>query len=213
MSTVTQMIATRVVPGLLLYAVAGVALPAALPAASICAMALATVSPMSFRTLDLTHVFRLNENLVAAASRYSIGVSVVCTAAVLFSAWRAATTASIAELSYGLAMTALGVWLLASFWSEGAQKARGGKGDFYRRTIKMVYKGKTDRVTETVGNGGPASSSSSSSGTLPTATMPVATRPVTTVPVLTPRRPRVLYRRKSLRVLRLHPTTPFQRHL
>ncbi len=126
-----------------MYAAAAIALPATLPAASICALALATVSPMSYRTLELTHVFRLNENLVAAASRYSVGISVACTGAILLAARRAATTASVAELSYGMGMIALCLWLVMSFWSESAQKARAGGegGDFYKRTIKMVYKG------------------------------------------------------------------------
>jgi hypothetical protein len=155
------MIATRVVPGLLVYAAAAIALPATVPASSVCALALATVAPMSYRTLELTHVFRLNENLVAAASRYSVGVSVACTAAILLAAGRAATTASVAELSYGLAMVALCLWLVMSFWSERAQKARGSEGDFYRRTIKMVYKGTgVDKARSQVNDGlddGPSS--------------------------------------------------------
>lgn len=197
MTAITQMIATRVVPGLVVYAAAAIALPATLPAASICALALATVSPMSYRTLELAHVFRLNENLVAAASRYSVGISVACTGAILLAARRAATTASVAELSYGMGMIALCLWLVMSFWSESAQKARaGGEGsDFYKRTIKMVYKG-TGTGTGTAGgnpmpsdgrNDGPPSSPPSGTATaayrrgeMPptTRTVPASRRPV-----------------------------------
>ena len=200
MTAITQMIATRVVPGLVVYAAAAIALPATLPAASICALALATVSPMSYRTLELTHVFRLNENLVAAASRYSVGISVACTGAILLAARRAATTASVAELSYGMGMIALCLWLVMSFWSESAQKARAGGegGDFYKRTIKMVYKG-AGAGTGTAGGNPMASdgrddgpSSSPPSGTATAAyrrgEVPTTTTTTTTTTRMVPKR-------------------------
>ena len=165
MPSITRAIATRMIPGLLLYAAAAVALQQSglLPGPAICAMALATISPMSTRTLELTHIFRLNENLVAAAARFSNSVAAVCALAVLLAAQRAATVSSVAELSYGLGMIALGVWLLMSYWSEGARKARGGESDFYRRTTKMVYKGvgapqvsQADEPNDTTGRQGNA---------------------------------------------------------
>ena len=122
-----------------------------------CALALATVSPMSPRTLELTHIFRLNENLVAAASRFSNGIAVACTLAVLIAAQRASSLASAAELSYGLCLVIVGVWALVSYWTESAQKSRNGESDFYKRTVKMVYKGsdqKNDRPAEKDGSDG-----------------------------------------------------------
>jgi hypothetical protein len=123
-----------------------------------CALALATVAPMSPRTLELTHIFRLNENLVAAACRFSNGVAIACTLAVLYAALRASSLASAAELSYGLCLATIGILVLLSYWTDGAQKARGAKGDFYARTIKMVYRGNapgdSNNTVEQGGNDG-----------------------------------------------------------
>ena len=132
---------------------------------------------MSPRTLELTHIFRLNENLVAAACRFSNRVAIACTLAVLYAAQRASSLASTAELSYGLCLATIGLFVLVSYWTDDAQKARGGKGDFYSRTIKMVYRGNArgGDTTNTVEEGG---SDGGVSGTATAACRPVPTSTV-----------------------------------
>jgi hypothetical protein len=133
---------------------------------------------MSPRTLELTHIFRLNENLVAAACRFSNGVAVACTLAVLYAAQRASYLASAGELSYGLCLAAIGLLVLVSYWNNSAQKARGGKGDFYSRTIKMVYRGNApgdsnSTVEEGGSDGGISGTATAACRPMPTSTTPM----------------------------------------
>ena len=179
---------------------------------SSCALALATVSPMSPRTLQLTHIFRLNENLVAAACRFPNGAAVACTLAVLYAAQRASSLASAAELSYGLALVTIGLFVLVSYWTEGAQKARGAENDFYRRTIKMVYRGNAtgdsnDAVERGRSDGGISGSATAAWRPVPTSSGP------TDVPESLARRPWRPARSRPSQNGILHPchSRPFSR--
>lgn len=137
--TVTQTLATRMVPGFLIYSVAAFlahSMGATLVTTStLASMALATGSPLPSRSLELAHLFRLNENLVAATTRYSFRVALPIACGLVF----AANQASLLSLAVALAAAPCIVWLFSILhvMDEGST----AESDFYKRTTRMVYKG------------------------------------------------------------------------
>ncbi len=141
MKTVARTVSLRILPGLCVYLVAAIGLYSmglmSIPAVS--ALALATISPMTPRSLELTHVFRLNENLVAATTRYSMYIASACALVFVLATQQALHDMSIIPLASALGLTALFIWLVGTYSSsDGASES-----DFYARTVKMVYKGPT----------------------------------------------------------------------
>lgn len=107
-----------------------------LTTSTLVAMALATASPLSSRCLELAHLFRLNENVVAATTRYSFRIAIPIACGVLFVAHQN----SLQTLSVALALAPCILWFLFMLHStdDGGSTA---ESDFYKRTIRMVYKG------------------------------------------------------------------------
>lgn len=139
MKTITRTISFRIIPGLCAYLVAVIVFHTmglmSIPAIS--ALALSTVSPMTSRSLELTHIFRLNENVVAAATRYSMYIAMACAPVFVLATHQALRDNSIIPLASALGLTAVFIWLIGAYSSiDGTSES-----DFYARTVKMVYKG------------------------------------------------------------------------
>lgn len=125
---------------------------------ALAALALATVSPLSSRSLELAHIFRLNENLVAATSRYSTSIAAACAAVIVFAAHQAFHTSTCIPLASVIGMTALFMWLLSLYWAVEGLPSASSESEFYARTVKMVYKGPKATSTEDTQGGGTAAS-------------------------------------------------------
>jgi hypothetical protein len=143
MNSITQVLATRTLPGLILYLAAACLLEpitgGIITSNTLCALALATVSPLSSTSLEMTHVFRLNENLVAAMTRYSTYVSASCACLLLLGAGYAQATQSNVPMLSSIAAVAILIWFMTAYWS--IDKTNSQEPDFYKRTVKMVYRG------------------------------------------------------------------------
>lgn len=137
MTQVTQSLATRLIPGMLLYALACAVLvgPGVLTIGAICAMALATASPLPSYSLHLAHVFRLNENLVASIARYSMDVSLVLAIILLGGSVQAIAMGSSKPLLLCLLTCAASSWALMASWSPGNRRASTDQ------KVRMVYTG------------------------------------------------------------------------
>ena len=143
MNSVTQVLATRTLPGLILYLAAACFLEpingGIITSNTLCALALATISPLSSTSLEMTHIFRLNENLVAAITRYSSYVSASCACLLLVGAAYAQATQSNVPMLSSIAAVAIGIWFMVAYWSKETTNPQ--EPDFYKRTVKMVYRG------------------------------------------------------------------------
>lgn len=148
METVTRTMSLRILPGLCIYLIAAFTLQpmglVSIPA--IAALVLSTVSPMASRSLELTHIFRLNENLVAATSRYSMYIATACASVFLLATQQALRDNSITPLASAMGLTAVFIWFLATYSSNGGTSS--SESNFYARTVKMVYKGPNRRSND-----------------------------------------------------------------
>ena len=129
MKTITRTISFRIIPGLCAYLVAVIVFHAmglmSIPAIS--ALALSTVSPMTSRSLELTHIFRLNENVVAAATRYSMYIAMACAPVFVLATHQALRDNSIIPLASALGLAAVFIWLIGAYSSiDGTSES-----DFY----------------------------------------------------------------------------------
>lgn len=137
MTQVTQSLATRLIPGMLLYSLACTVMvgPGLLSIGAICAMALATVSPLPSYSLHLAHVFRLNENLVASVVRYSMNISFVSAIILVGGTVQAIATGTSKPLVSCLLACAAACWALMAFWSPDRKRASTDQ------KVRMVYTG------------------------------------------------------------------------
>ena len=93
------------------------------------------MAPLSTHTLALSHIFRLNENLVAAISRQSNVLSISLSGAMLLASRQALITSSLTPLIAVLLGTAAIIGSLVWYLSSDKPKS------LEERTVKMVYQG------------------------------------------------------------------------